>query len=539
MRAVLTTLVAATVLSLLATAAAVAEEPPPVEDPAVDIVILGGTAVVPEGIEAHLASCTTGSVTRIAGRNRYATAADIARNAFPGGAATVYLANGTAYPDAVAGGPVAALGNAPLLLTTASAIPSETRRALADLGANRVIILGGVNAVSDAVAADLATSYSVERIAGPTRDATAAAISASAFDAPVDVVYVATEANFPDALVGGPAAYTGGGPILLTNPEDLSSATRSEIERLVPSMIVILGGPAAVGPAVEEALSAYAPVTRLAGRDRYATAVAIAKTLPRPVSKVYITTGLNFPDAVAATPLALSNPMLLTADLSLPHATSAAITSFTGVPCSPMAKVSEFTTYYPAGQSRVTNIHLIADAADGAVVLPGEVFSLNDRVGERTIEKGYVAAGAIIGGELYCCDHPANIGGGTSQFATTLYNAIFFGAYEDVYHRPHSIWFSRYPMGREATLGWTGPDVQFRNDTSVPVTLRATHTSTSVTVELWGWNEGRKVSTTTTGSATTEDGGPVRVDRTIAYADGTSSSQTWWWTYNPLHPDAR
>ena len=187
----------------------------------------------------------------------------------------------------------------------------------------------------------------------------------------------------------------------------------------------------------------------------------------------------------------------------------------------------------------MTNIHLIADATNGAVVAPGAVFSLNGRVGQRTAAKGYVPAGAIINGELYCCDHPANIGGGTSQFATTLYNAIFFGAYEDVYHRPHSIWFSRYPMGREATLGWTGPDVQFRNDTATPVMIRARHTSTSITVELWGNKEGRKVSTYLSGNATTDDGGLVRTDRTITYADGTSKTESWWHRYNPLHPDAR
>ena len=157
--------------------------------------------------------------------------------------------------------------------------------------------------------------------------------------------------------------------------------------------------------------------------------------------------------------------------------------------------------------------------------------------GQRTEGKGYVAAPAIINGAPYCCDHPANIGGGTSQFATTLYNAIFFGAYEDVDHRPHSIWFSRYPMGREATLGWTSPDVKFRNDTSAPLTIVATHTASSVTVELWGWNDSRRVSTRREGTATTADGGVVRVYRTITYADGTSSTQSWWHKYNPLNPD--
>ena len=99
--------------------------------------------------------------------------------------------------------------------------------------------------------------------------------------------------------------------------------------------------------------------------------------------------------------------------------------------------ISEFTTSHPAGQQRVTNIHLIADAIDGAVVLPGEEFSINDHVGQRTAEKGYVPAPMILGGELV-----DDVGGGVSQFATTFYNAVFYGCYEVIEHKPHSYYSS-------------------------------------------------------------------------------------------------
>ena len=194
--------------------------------------------------------------------------------------------------------------------------------------------------------------------------------------------------------------------------------------------------------------------------------------------------------------------------------------------------VSSFTTYHPAGQSRNININLIADKMDGAVVLPGEVFSLNDRVGERKEEDGFVRAGAIIGGKVVCCESRVNIGGGSSQFATTFYNAIFFGGYEDVYHRPHSLYFSRYPVAREATLGFPGPDVKFRNDTAFPVTIRAEYTATSITVKLYGDNEGRKVTTRTEGSVSPTSGGTATVYRTITYANGTSKTESWTHRYN-------
>jgi len=151
-------------------------------------------------------------------------------------------------------------------------------------------------------------------------------------------------------------------------------------------------------------------------------------------------------------------------------------------------KLSEFTTSHSCCQPRVTNIQTIADAVDGALVQPGETWSLNDHVGQRTIAKGYVRAGAIINGYVQCCDSDINIGGGTSQFTTTMYNAIFYAGLEDVYHMTHTIWFTRYPEGIEATLGFPEPDLVFRNNTDNVVLIRTEHTDTSITVKMYGDN---------------------------------------------------
>ncbi|MBU1226296.1 MAG: VanW family protein [Actinobacteria bacterium] len=156
-------------------------------------------------------------------------------------------------------------------------------------------------------------------------------------------------------------------------------------------------------------------------------------------------------------------------------------------------KISEFTTYHSCCENRVTNIHLIAAATDGALVMPGETFSLNDHVGERTAAKGYVSAGAIINGYIQCCDSAINIGGGTSQFSTTMYNAIFYAGLEDVYHFPHTIWFTRYPEGIEATMGYPEPDLKFRNNTESAVLIKTSFTDTSVTVKMFGDNGGIEV----------------------------------------------
>jgi vancomycin resistance protein YoaR len=157
-------------------------------------------------------------------------------------------------------------------------------------------------------------------------------------------------------------------------------------------------------------------------------------------------------------------------------------------------EVSEFTTYMP-GTNRAHNIKLMADLVDDTIVWPGDTFSINDHVGRRTLEKGFKYDCAIVKGELQCEEEPVNIGGGVSQFGTTIFNAIYFGCYEDVTHAPHSIYFTKYPEGREATLGYPSPDVAFRNDSDAPVIIRTSYTNRSVTVTFFGNQNGMTCGT--------------------------------------------
>ncbi|MDJ0790312.1 MAG: VanW family protein [Acidimicrobiia bacterium] len=152
-------------------------------------------------------------------------------------------------------------------------------------------------------------------------------------------------------------------------------------------------------------------------------------------------------------------------------------------------EVSEFTTYMP-GVNRAHNIRLMADLVDDTIVWPGDTFSVNDHVGRRTLEKGFKYDCAIVKGELSCEEEPVNVGGGVSQFGTTIFNAIYFGCYEDVTHTPHSIYFTKYPEGREATLGYPSPDVAFRNNSEAPVIIRTSYTNRSVTVTFFGNQNG-------------------------------------------------
>ncbi|HEU4411608.1 MAG TPA: VanW family protein [Polyangiaceae bacterium] len=214
--------------------------------------------------------------------------------------------------------------------------------------------------------------------------------------------------------------------------------------------------------------------------------------------------------------------------------------------------VASFTTRHGCCEPRVQNIHRIADLVDGALVRPGETFSVNERVGPRTAERGFVFAPSIAEHETV-----ETIGGGVSQFATTLFNALIDGGYEIVERQPHSFYFSRYPKGHEATLSFPKPDLIFRNDTDAGVLIKVDYGKDYVRVRLFGDNGGRKVERKASSDFDFRDppveyepnagvspddekvvahgtrGWSVLVSRVITYPDGTSKEEKRKVTYLP------
>lgn len=229
-------------------------------DPA-RIVILGGPGAVSDAIAAQLQSYTTGTVTRAAGVNRYDTAAKVAQEFFTAPAPQVLIATGLGYADALAGGAVGALTDSPVLLVAPNSLPPETAAALRALQPGDIAVLGGPNAVSDAVLEQLGsfTAGGVNRLSGTSRYETAARVAQIFWPATTDVVYLASGLNFPDALAGVPAAGRDGAPLLLVDPQCMPAATRAELDRLQPSTIVVLGGPGAVSDAAASGTSCAAP----------------------------------------------------------------------------------------------------------------------------------------------------------------------------------------------------------------------------------------------------------------------------------------
>lgn len=212
--------------------------------------VLGGPSVVSDAVLAELAGLTSGEVTRIAGTNRYETAAKISQSAFSPGVENLFLATGLGFPDALAAGPAAGRQAAPVLLTDPGLLPPATRAEIQRLAPKRITVLGGPGVIWPSIEAELAGIAPTSRLFGPDRFATSAAVARAAFPTRTPAVFLATGRSFPDALVAAPVAAAAPGPLMLVQPDCIPPSVAAEIDRLAPDRIVILGDAAVVSDRV-------------------------------------------------------------------------------------------------------------------------------------------------------------------------------------------------------------------------------------------------------------------------------------------------
>ena len=245
---------------------------------------------------------------RLAGDNRYATAAEIAKAAYPSGAKTVVLASGMTYADALAGVPLASNLNAPILLATNKSLPRETTNALEKLGTKKVIILGGYGAISKQVEKTLNNQgITTERYEGKSRFGTATAIAEKLSEKPTSVFFVYYN-DFPDALSASTAAALKKAPIIyLTTKGDIHPETAAYLEKLKKAGSVknayIIGGTGVIDDNMKDKVGTALGVTpkRLAGANRYETCVAVNNEFKSLLSgtSLCLATGADYPDALA------------------------------------------------------------------------------------------------------------------------------------------------------------------------------------------------------------------------------------------------
>jgi vancomycin resistance protein YoaR len=141
-----------------------------------------------------------------------------------------------------------------------------------------------------------------------------------------------------------------------------------------------------------------------------------------------------------------------------------------------------------SSSNRIHNVHLMADFIDGTVIQPGEVFSFNGVVGPRTAERGFLEGQMIIGSLVL-----PSIGGGVCQTATTLFNNAFEIGLPILERTNHNLYLSHYPLGRDATVSWGGPDFKFKNDLKHGILIKTSYTDSTLTFSFYGTDEHRRV----------------------------------------------
>ncbi len=288
-----------------------------------------GRTVYSTSSAADAVSVARLEIDRFAGSDRYKTAIEMSKEAYPGTSLTVYVANGDSFPDALAITPAISDKPGPLLLTTRDSVRSDVLAEINRLNPDSIVIAGGTGVISSAVASQLAgTGADVVRLAGSDRYATSRAVVSAVFTEPAgyDDLYLVTGRNFPDALSAGPAAGANDAPMLLVDgsASSLPSATVSLINKLSPERVILVGGTGVMSTGIRNQVDALpgVDVVRVAGADRYATSQAVNEFgfdyRTSPAS--YWATGANFPDALAGITLAapIDAPIYLVQPRCLP-----------------------------------------------------------------------------------------------------------------------------------------------------------------------------------------------------------------------------
>jgi putative cell wall-binding protein len=252
------------------------------------------------------------SLIRVAGTDRVDTAIQQALLGWPQGSEYVILARSDDFPDALAGVPLAAQLNAPILLTSPQSLDSRVQAALQKLHPAKIYLLGGEGALSDQVSSALSalgwnTGKQI-RLSGPNRYATAAIIAQNLIGQH-QAVAIATGENFPDALSIASIAGQTQMPVLLTEATQVPQETLNALQRIKPSKVYLIGGEGVISNQVSQQIASAlnlpsADVMRLAGATRYDTMAAVGNAFAGDVQSLCFATGEDFPNALTGAALA-------------------------------------------------------------------------------------------------------------------------------------------------------------------------------------------------------------------------------------------
>ncbi|HWQ43108.1 MAG TPA: cell wall-binding repeat-containing protein [Desulfosporosinus sp.] len=459
------------------------------------VYIIGGTGIIGTEFETKLNDLGIEKVVRIAGMDSYDTSYQIASSLNDITVPTVVISSGEQYPDAISISSFAANKGWPILLSPFDALPQEMKNYLLEKQPSKVYITGGAGVISESVKSEISNllpQANVERLMGQSRFDTNVSI-AETFAPNPSTVYLATGYGFADALAGSVVAAKNGDPIILIDPSEstLPKSVASYFGKLYANRLsvnlVSLGGRGIVSDEIlkssSDLISGTVNETSIHSIADIAATVIQNEVYSLPTvvqAKLYNSDTIDMPVRWLPTTVNTSSIGLSVYDGVVDGYSKIIKLNLTVKEPLPIL-IGQYSTEFDSTLvNRTENVHLAAMALDGKLLAPGERFSFNDSVGERTNEAGYKEA-LIIEGNTFT----PGLGGGVCQVSSTLYNAVMLAKLEIIERHPHSLPVSYVPSGQDATVAYPVLDFKFRNSTNAYFLIRSLIEGNTLTMQLF------------------------------------------------------
>jgi putative cell wall-binding protein len=457
------------------------------------VYIIGGVEAIGAEFESKLYDLGFKNVVRIAGTDRYDTSYKIAGSLSDIKMPSVVISSGEQYPDALSISGFAAHSGWPILLSPHDALPQEMKDFLLQKKPSKVYITGGEGAISENVEKELTSllpQTAVERFKGQSRFDTNIII-AQTFAPNPSTVYLTTGCNFADALAGSILAAQNGDPIIFIDPlfSTLPKATAGYFANFCAKNwkpgIISFGGSGVVPEEViknsEDLISGTAKETNIYSAEDITASVFQDEDYSLPATDralLYNSDWVDVPvqwNTKAADTSTIGEKVYEGVINGYQKTVKLRLTVKEPIP------LAQYTTYFdPNFINRTENIRLAAKALDGKLLAPGERFSFNKSVGERTVEKGYKEA-IIIEGNSFV----PGLGGGVCQVSSTLYNAAVLANLEILERHHHTLHIDYVPSGQDATVSFPELDLKFRNNTDKYLLIRSFLNNNALTFKLY------------------------------------------------------
>lgn len=457
------------------------------------VYLIGGPGIIGAEFELKLNDCGFNNIVRIAGIDRYDTSLQIACSLNNGNESTLVIASGEQFPDALSISGFAANKGWPILLSPHDALPQSVKDYMLAKDPIQVYITGGAAAISDSIESDIKSILpfaNIKRLTGQSRFDTNVLIAETFVHNP-STIYLTSGYSFSDALSGSALAAKNGNPIIFADPSvpTLPQPTAAYFERLYANNLapglISLGGSAAVSEEIIQ--SSKDLILGIANETSIYSIPDINITVPQneeyslPATvpaRLYNSDITELPVQWNQKDIETSNIGISTYIGNVEGYSQAVRLNLTVTEPLPIA---EYTTHFNSALvNRSENIRLAARSLDEIIIAPGEQFSFNRAVGQRTVQAGYKEA-MFIEGNTYT----PGLGGGVCQVSSTLYNAVALAHLEILERHHHTLTVDYVPIGQDATVSYPDLDFRFKNNTSSYIKIRSSVEGNTLSFKIY------------------------------------------------------